>query len=58
MEARGVWGGYPPNAPSDWYLLFRMLTVSWLMVVNLLVIHWGVSPQTPRIVLAIRKVCQ
>ncbi len=27
------------------------------MMVDLLVIHWGVSPQTPRVVFTIRNVC-
>jgi len=35
MEHTGGFGGVPPNEPSDRYLLFRMLTESWLMVVNL-----------------------
>jgi len=38
-EHTGGLGGYPPMNPRTGIYLFRMLTESWLMVVNLLVIH-------------------
>ncbi len=54
-EKHGGIGGTPPNERANGYPLFTILTRNWLMMVDLLVIHWGVSPQTPRIVFLIRK---